>query len=275
MLHTILVGTDLEDMKTMETACRILPEIKVVGMFSSSFSALEYAQTHLVEFMLLDIAMPEMNGFLLCEKLRKIRPEMIVVFVTALADFAVDAIHKQVDGVLLKPYNMSEVGNMLARVSLLQSRLRKRVYCRTFGRFDLFIDKQPVVFKSAKAKEILALCVYRQGAPVSIAEIVDKLWEDYNDTPGECSTFRTALKALTDTLKQHQCGDILLRSRGFCHVDTDAVESDYYDFLNNDTNAICEFQGEFMSDYSWSNSAVFALCEKKQQHESAIHRLSR
>ncbi|MEG1175900.1 MAG: response regulator [Ruthenibacterium sp.] len=270
MLHTILVDDDPIEMKALSLQCAALPEVKVTGMFVSPFEALKYAQGSPVEFALLNIDMPEMNGFALCDKLREIRPDLLTVLMTAQPQSAAAAIRKRVDGILLKPYHKAELEHVLARVNLLRTRLRKRVYCHTFGRFDLFIDGQPVVFKSAKAKEILALCIYRQGAPVSIEEIVDKLWEDYSDIPGACSTFRTALKTLTDTLKQHNCGGLLIRGRGFCYIEKDAVDSDYYDFLNHDSNAICEFQNEFMSDYNWGIPILYALSEKKQQYEAAV-----
>ncbi|MEG1984977.1 MAG: response regulator [Oscillospiraceae bacterium] len=268
-MKTILVDDDIIGMKGFEIECGNMPDIQLVGNFTSSLDALKYAQNHIVEFALLDIDMPEMNGFELYDKLKAIYPEMIIVFVTAHSDYAAPAIRKKADYVVFKPYGKEEIEDILSRVSMLKSRLKKRIYCRTFGRFDTFIDGNPIVFKSAKAKEIFALCVYRQGAPVSIEEIIDKLWEEYNGAPGDCSTFRTALKALVDTLKQYGCEGIIFRSRGSCSINKSAIDSDYYDFLNNDTKAICEFQGEFMSDYPWSDIAMYSLIEKKQRFEAA------
>ncbi|MEG1426866.1 MAG: response regulator [Oscillospiraceae bacterium] len=266
MQHIILIDKDLSCAKALETACCVLHP-QMFKAFTSPLAALEYAQNNTVDFALVNTELHEMSGLMLCSMLRKILPDMIVVFLVAHAEDLPKILQEKADGVLLRPFRQVHIDNILARVALLQIRLKKRVYCHTFGRFDLFIDEKPVVFKSAKAKELLALCVSRLGAPVSIEEIVDKLWEDYNAPPGECSTFRTALKSLTDTLKQYDCGNILIRGRGFCYIDKNSVASDYYDFLNNDKNALCEFQGEFMSDYSWGSSAIYTLSEKKRQYE--------
>ena len=47
----------------------------------------------------------------------------------------------------------------LNRARLLAKGQAKRVFIRTFGRFDVFIDEKLVKFSNAKSKELLALCV--------------------------------------------------------------------------------------------------------------------
>ncbi|MEG1016247.1 MAG: response regulator [Oscillospiraceae bacterium] len=268
-MKTIIVDDDILGMRGFEIECGTMPDIQLVGKFTLPSDALEYARRNTVEFALLDIDLPEMNGFELCDELRKLYAEIIIVFVTAHSDYAVQAIRKKADYIVFKPYGKEEIENILSLAFMLKGRLKKRLYCRTFGRFDIFIDGNPVAFKSAKAKEILALCVFRQGAPVSIEEIIDKLWEDYNGAPGDCSKFRTALKSLVDTLKQYGCDEVIFRNRGSCYINKSAIDSDYYDFLNDDPKAVCEFQGEFMSDYTWSSTAVYSLSEKKQRYEAS------
>ena len=46
-----------------------------------------YAQENPVDFALLDIDMPEMNGIELARRLRQLRPGMIVIFVTGAPSF--------------------------------------------------------------------------------------------------------------------------------------------------------------------------------------------
>jgi hypothetical protein len=53
-------------------------------------------------------------------------------------------------------------------------RPRPQITLRTFGRFDVFLDGKLVNFTSAKAKELLALCVDRNGGDVTMEEAIDK-----------------------------------------------------------------------------------------------------
>ena len=71
-----------------------------------------------------------------------------------------------------------DIREVLERAKLLSARQKKRVYIRTFGRFDVFIDGQAVYFSNTKAKELLALCVDHRGGTVTIEEAADKLWEN-------------------------------------------------------------------------------------------------
>jgi CheY-like chemotaxis protein len=48
--------------------------------------ALELIQSFKPDIVLLDINMPEMDGFTCCKKIKKINPEIYVIFVTALSD---------------------------------------------------------------------------------------------------------------------------------------------------------------------------------------------
>ncbi len=57
---------------------------------------------------------------------------------------------------------------------------------RTFGYFDLFVDERPVMFKSAKAKELLAVLVDRQGGTVTTDQIIGTLWEDRPNDVSRC-----------------------------------------------------------------------------------------
>ena len=57
---------------------------------------------------------------------------------------------------------------------------------------------------------------------------------------------------------------MFLRSRGSLRVRMDLADSDYQDFMNGDRDAICQYQGVFMQQYSWAEPMVYTLQEKKE-----------
>ena len=263
-MKTILVDDMILDLQLFELKCAGLSEFEIVGKFTDPNEAVEYARFNSVDFAVLDIDMPCMNGMELAQQLRKIRGDMIIVFATAHMQYAVDAMKMKADYIIFKPFDRYDIEDVLERAKLLKQRQKKKYYFHTFGLFDLRIHGEPVYFRSGKAKELLALCVYREGQIVTIYELIEKLWgEDQADNP-EKTGYRRVIKELNDTLKLYGAQEILIRERGSLRIKRDIVDCDYYDARLGDKNICMSFQGEFMKQYSWAEEAVFDLYEKKK-----------
>ena len=262
-MKTILVDDMLLDLQLFELKCADMPDFEIVGKFTNPDQAIAYAAGHVVDFALLDIDMPGMNGMELAQRLRQIRRDIIIVFATAHPKFAVDALRMKADYMIFKPFDREDIADVMERAKLLRRRQNKRFFFRTFGAFDMLVDGEPVRFRSAKAKELMALCLYRQGCPASIHEIVECMWGE--ETAGVDSTgYRRTIKELTDTLRDYAAEELLLRARGSLQLRLELVDSDYQRFLDGDPDAICQFQGSFLRQYSWAEPMVYTLLEKKQ-----------
>lgn len=263
-MKTILVDDMMLDLQLFEMKCADLPEFEIVGKFTSPLEAVEFAKSNVVDFAVLDIDMPGINGMELAQRLRDIRGDMVIVFATAHMEYAVDALKIKADYIIFKPFDRYDIEDVLERAKLLRQRQKKKYYFQTFGLFDLRIHGVPVYFRSSKAKELLALCVYRDGQAVSNYELIEKLWgDDFADNP-ERTGYRRLIKELTDTLKQYDAEEILIRKRGSIRIRKDIVDSDYFDALLGDAEVCLSFQGEFMKQYSWAEEAVFGLYERKR-----------
>ena len=262
-MKTILVDDMLLDMQLFELKCADVPDFEIVGKFTNPLEAIAYARENVVDFALLDIDMPGMNGMELARQLRQIRSDVIIVFVTAHPKFAVDALKMKADYIVFKPFARDDIVDVMERAKLFRQRQNKRFYFHTFGPFDMLADGRPVHFRSGKAKELIALCVYRNGRPVSIYEIVEHLWGDEAADAPEKTGYRRAIKELADTLKQYDAESLLIRERGSIRIDIAQCDSDYQAFLHGDLEAACRFQGSFMQQYSWAEEAVYGLEERK------------
>lgn len=263
-MKTILVDDMLLDMQLFELKCKDVADFEIVGKFTDPMEAIRYAQEHVVDFALLDIDMPGMNGMELARQLRLLRSDVIIVFVTAHPKFAVDALKMKADYIVFKPFDRDDIIDVMERAKLFRQRQKKRFYFHTFGLFDMLIDGKPVKFRSGKAKELMALCVWRNGRPVSIYEMVECLWGDEAADAPEKTGYRRAIKELADTLKSYDADTLFLRERGSIRIDMSKCDSDYQAFLNGDTDAACRFQGSFMEQYSWAEAAVYGLDERKR-----------
>ena len=52
-------------------------------------------------------------------------------------------------------------------------------------------------------------------------------------------------------------------ARGSCRIRRELVFCDYYYFWAGKAVALSRFDGRFMSDYAWAESAIYRMCEKK------------
>ena len=245
-MKTILVDDMLLDLQLFELKCADLPDFEIVGRFTDPARAVEYAGSHEVDFALLDIDMPGMSGIELARRLRRLRSDMIIVFATAHPKFAVDALRMKADYMIFKPFDQEDIADVMERAKLFRQRQRKRVRFQTFGPFEMLVEGKPVHFRSGKAKELLALCVYREGRPVSIHEMVEFLWGENSTISTENTGYRRTIKELADTLRTCRAEELLLRERGSLRIRVELADSDYQDFMNGSTEACCAFQGEFM-----------------------------
>ena len=158
-MKTILVDDMLLDLQLFELKCADLPDFEIVGKFTDPNAAIEYAAGHVVDFALLDIDMPGMDGIQLAQALRRLRSDIIIVFATAHPRFAVEALKMKADYIIFKPFDREDIADVMERAKLLRRRQRKRIFFHTFGNFDRLVDGEPVKFRSGKAQELMALCV--------------------------------------------------------------------------------------------------------------------
>jgi len=89
-------------------------KVDLVGEISDAQEALAYLKEHPVDLLLLDIQMPEMDGFDLIEALPE-KQQPLVVFVTAYDEYAIQAFEVHALDYLLKPVTPDRLAKALAR----------------------------------------------------------------------------------------------------------------------------------------------------------------
>jgi two-component system, LytTR family, response regulator len=95
------------------------PEIDVVGAFDSAAEAATHARARPPQLLLLDIRMPELDGFGLVESLGHQGINPYVIFVTAYADRSMDAFAVGAVDYLLKPFDDERFARAVARAKSL------------------------------------------------------------------------------------------------------------------------------------------------------------
>lgn len=91
-------------------------EISIQGIASSGKEALEMLAQTPVHALLIDVQMPNMDGFKLLSEARKLRPGLEAIFVTAHGHYAIDALRSRALDYILKPIKINELAEALERL---------------------------------------------------------------------------------------------------------------------------------------------------------------
>lgn len=258
-MKTILVDNELGVMSYFEDRAKEFSYITIAGKFTESRTALKYVQENKVALVILNVHMPEMDGIELGKRMREINPEILLIYVSEKEEFVMEAFRLRAVTYLLKPYVDEDVDYALESAYLLSKRNQKHIYARTFGYFDLFIDGKPVMFKSAKAKELLALLIDRQGGIVDSDQIIATLWHDRPKDEATQSLCSKLCKTLNKELKKYGIEELLISYRSNRSINLDMFSCDLYDMLDGDEEAKKLYYGEYLMDYDWAEYRNYSL----------------
>ena len=261
-MRTIVVDDEDSSREITLYMAESINMLECVTAFATPTEAIEYMEKDPVDLAILDIQMPLMDGIELGHRLREINPNLLLIYTTSSEKHALDAFKLHVAAYLLKPIRQEDMRYAVESAMLLARRHDKKIYARTFGYFDLFIDGKPMLFKSVKAKELLALLIDRRGGTVTTDQIISILWENRPNDEGTQSLCSKIVKTLQKELDEYGIGDILIQKRGVRSIDINRIRCDMYDFMNGSREKECEFLGDYMLEYSWAEERIGSLWRK-------------
>ena len=92
-----------------------IPDLQVVGSAADGREALELFRATDPDVVTMDITMPHMDGIECVEKLVQLKPEVLILVISALADkaTAVEAMEKGANGFLDKPFSDRQLNEAL------------------------------------------------------------------------------------------------------------------------------------------------------------------
>lgn len=261
-MKTIVVDHNSIDLQHMLKHVSQLQEVEVIGTFAKGKQAIEFAWSSIVDLAILNIQMPEISGIELGKMLQRINPNIILIFVTAYEEYAIDALRLWAVGYLMKPYSAEDIMRAVKTAALLHRGKRKRIFIRTFGHFDVFVDGKPIIFRSGKAKELLALLVDRHGGTVNTEQVIAALWGERPCNEATQNLCYKTGKTMVEEMREHGLGNLLMAARGVRSIDVSRFDCDLYRLLAGDQEARKQFLGEYMVDYSWGEERSAVLSRK-------------
>ena len=241
------------------------PEADVAG-FRRGDLAIEFASLNPIDVAFLDIEMRGENGLELGNKLKEMYPNINIIFTTGYGEYAGEAFSMHASGYVMKPATPEKIQKELEELRHpVEKESKKRVSCKTFGNFEVFVDGKPVEFQYNKSRELFAFLIDRKGSLSGIQEIIMNLWDD-DEPDSHISYLKNVRKDMISTFEKLECGDVIVRQHGRIGIVPDLIDCDYFSFLNKDDSVGVNYMGEYMNQYSWAeytNGALDDMASKR------------
>lgn len=208
--ETILIVDDEEDMRTL-IEMYLLNSGYHCLQAGNGQEAIEHLQYEAVDLILLDIMMPEMNGFLVCEEIRK-KSDVPIIFISAKGEEwdKVKGLKLGGDDYIVKPFNP---GELVARVEAVlrrigkQSQLNSQQDILTTGKIQVNQKARTVsiggefINLTLKEYELLLFLIRHKNQALSREQLFNHIWNGSNYSSSSLRTVDTHIKTLRMKLK--------------------------------------------------------------------------
>lgn len=240
--------------KGLDIACTL-------DTFNNPEDSLEFAKYTKVDVAFLDTEMYSMNGVEVAKRLKKLNPEVKIIFLTAFNNYAAEAFAVGAVGYILKPYTENDIRNIFNSVKAgggaktiveANEETKRNIYIRTMPKFDIYVDGEPIIFNGSKVKELLAFLIDSDGSVMNNRQIITAVWEGSIADEAASGRLRITYKRLNDLLGKYGISDILCSKSGKRYVKTDMFDSDYRRLMRGDEEIIKQYDGRYMEEYSWA-----------------------
>ena len=172
------------------------PDLEVVGIASDGFEALKMVETCDPDVVLMDIRMPNMNGVIATQEVKRRRPEVKVLILTTFddSDYILNAINNGASGYLLKDTSsaalIDAIKNAYEGDTILPAKIARRIadaarmvssdreikLKRAFGLSDREVEIAVMIYEGFTNKQIASALKLTDGTARNyISSIYEKL----------------------------------------------------------------------------------------------------
>ncbi len=168
MIRVLLVDDEKPALKEMSYLLQDYPEVEIVGMLQDGRETLQKITELKPDAIFLDIDMPGVNGLELAMKIQELHAGVMIIFVTAYSEYALDAFRAYPLDYIMKPVNkrrfdrtMQHLEEQLGlRKSAPHNSGKAQIHC--FGNFEVFTEdgeKKYMKYATRQTKEMFAYLI--------------------------------------------------------------------------------------------------------------------
>jgi two-component system LytT family response regulator len=211
-MKAILIDDERPALRQLEQLLQDVDGIEVTGKFLSAKAGLEHLATEQTDVVFLDIGMPEMNGLTAAEYIQQIDNNIQIVYITAYAQYALEAFEHHALDYLLKPVDpirFSKTLNRIKTYSPVKERSTKiptepepLVFCFNNLAISPHIDPYgKVKWRTSKTKELFAFLIHHKGSRITKDVLLEEIWPHF--TPDKAMIhLHTSIYQIRKIIKQ-------------------------------------------------------------------------
>ncbi|MHB8074974.1 response regulator [Desulfosporosinus fructosivorans] len=162
------------------------PDLELEGMDTDPAKALASIAERPPDVVFLDIDMPKIDGLELALRIQEKYPGVIVIFVTAHAQYALDAFKAHPLDFLLKPVRRVRLDDCIVHLrkqyTLLhpEGAVQDSFTLHCFGTFELICENE-IKWGTRRVRELLLYLIDRNGSPASKPELLGVMFGGQED----------------------------------------------------------------------------------------------
>ena len=182
-----------DGIKSVLSSC---PDLEVVGIAADGFEALQLTESCSPDVVLMDIRMPNMNGVIATQEIKRRRPDVKVLILTTFddSDYILNAINNGASGYLLKDTSsaalIDAIKNAYEGDTILPAKIAKRIadaarmvssdreikLKRAFGLSDREVEIAIMIYEGFTNKQIASALKLTDGTARNyISSIYEKM----------------------------------------------------------------------------------------------------
>lgn len=273
-MNIVIIDDEQMAIDMLQIMINNIPSLPIVvkGAFTNARDAFKLIEQQPIDVVLLDMEMVDMHGLQVAKQLLIKQPSLLIIFVTAHMQFAVDAFEIEATDYLLKPVHEKRLLKALTKAKE-QLELQQKVlvaeeqpvfYVQTLHSFQLVNqEKQILKWRTKKAKELfLYLWLHQQKLNLNVL-IIEDLWPNSESEKGSAHLY-TTIYHLRKLFKENGVENPIELVNNHYRLNI-KVKSDYEDLqkiLNKEENTEQDiqqilnlYQCDFLEteDYEWAN----------------------
>lgn len=187
---------------------------------SSATEALARTDTGHYEFILLDIGLPDKDGFYLLKEIRKDHTETAIIILTARGQVEdrIKGLDMGADDYLSKPFSLLELQSRMMAITRRKYNLNDTL--TAVGAFELDIRNRAIRYGereidlSKKEFDLLSYLVLHKNRPLSRLQLSEHLWGDFSDEGNDSNYIDVHIKNIRKKLGAYASVDWLETIRG-------------------------------------------------------------
>lgn len=181
-MKAFIIDDEINAITTLNDLLDDYPSIEVIGKYTDPYVALNDIKNLNPDIIFLDVEMNPHNGLEMGHLYSEINSSLEIVFVTAHAEYAIDAFDINATDYLLKPVTKRRLQKTMTRLENVSIKPRAKansIHIKSFRQFFLYDENDtPVRWRTAKAKELFIFLWINHKDFISKDTLVEALYPD-------------------------------------------------------------------------------------------------